>query len=30
MISKDTYKIVRDNAETLDYAIIYNRNFSYN
>ena len=30
MISKETYEIVRDNAETLDSAIIYNRDFSYN
>ncbi len=30
MISKATYEVVRDNAETLDSAIIYNRDFSYN
>ncbi|KAF5317484.1 hypothetical protein D9619_013154 [Psilocybe cf. subviscida] len=30
MISKETYEIVRDNAETLDSAIIYNRDFAYN
>ena len=30
MISKETYEVVRDNAETLDSAIIYNRDFSYN
>ena len=30
MISKETYEIVRDNAETLDSAIIYNRDFNYN
>ena len=30
MISKEIYEVVRDNAETLDSAIIYNRDFSYN
>ena len=30
MISKETYEVVRDNAEALDSAIIYNRDFSYN
>ena len=30
MISKETYEIVRDNAEALDSAIIYNRDFNYN
>jgi len=30
MISEETYQVVRDNAETLDSAIIYNRDFSYN
>ena len=30
MISKETYEVVRDNAETLDSAIIYNRDFNYN
>uniref|UniRef100_A0A8H7XPM7 Ribonucleoside-diphosphate reductase n=1 Tax=Psilocybe cubensis TaxID=181762 RepID=A0A8H7XPM7_PSICU len=30
MISQETYEVVRDNAELLDSAIIYNRDFSYN
>ena len=30
MISKETYGVVRDNAEALDSAIIYNRDFNYN
>ena len=30
MISKEIYEIVRDNAEALDSAIIYNRDFNYN
>ncbi|PPQ64159.1 hypothetical protein CVT24_008794, partial [Panaeolus cyanescens] len=30
MISKETYEAVRDNAEALDSAIIYNRDFHYN
>lgn len=30
MISQEIYEIVRDNAEALDSAIIYNRDFSYN
>ncbi|KAJ3095376.1 Ribonucleoside-diphosphate reductase large subunit, partial [Physocladia obscura] len=30
MISKETYDIVMDNAETLNAAIIYNRDYSYN
>ncbi|KAF8157859.1 ribonucleotide reductase alpha subunit [Crassisporium funariophilum] len=30
MISQETYEIIRDNAETLDSAIIYNRDFNYN
>ena len=30
LISQDIYEIVRDNAEILDSAIIYNRDFSYN
>jgi len=30
MISKETYEIVRDNAEVLDSTIIYNRDFNYN
>jgi ribonucleoside-diphosphate reductase subunit M1 len=30
MISKETYDIVCANAETLDSAIIYNRDFNYN
>jgi ribonucleoside-diphosphate reductase subunit M1 len=30
MISKDTYEVVCANAETLDSAIIYNRDFNYN
>ena len=30
MISKETYEVVRDNAEALDSAIIYNRDFNYN
>jgi ribonucleoside-diphosphate reductase subunit M1 len=30
MISKETYDIVMANAETLDSAIIYERDFQYN
>ncbi|KAJ7359276.1 ribonucleotide reductase alpha subunit [Mycena albidolilacea] len=30
LISKETYEIVAANAETLDAAIIYNRDFTYN
>lgn len=30
MISKETYEIVTKNAEALDSAIIYNRDFNYN
>ena len=30
MISEETYKIVQEHAETLDSAIIYNRDFNYN
>jgi ribonucleoside-diphosphate reductase subunit M1 len=30
MISKEIYEIVRDNAEALDSAIIYNCDFNYN
>jgi hypothetical protein len=30
MISQETFEIVRDNAEALDSAIIYNRDFSFN
>lgn len=30
MISKETYDIVMANAEVLDSAIIYDRDFSYN
>ncbi|TRM60625.1 ribonucleotide reductase [Schizophyllum amplum] len=30
MISDETYKVVMDNAETLDSAIIYDRDFAYN
>ena len=30
MISKETYEIVCANAEMLDSAIIYNRDFNYN
>jgi ribonucleoside-diphosphate reductase subunit M1 len=30
MISKETYDIVCANAELLDSAIIYNRDFNYN
>ena len=30
MISKATYDVVMANAETLDSAIIYNRDFDYN
>ena len=30
MISKEIYDIVTANAEKLDSAIIYNRDFSYN
>ena len=29
MISKDTYDVVMANAETLDSAIIYDRDFQY-
>jgi len=30
MISKETYDVVMSNAETLDSAIIYERDFQYN
>lgn len=30
MISEHHYKIIKDNAEKLDSAIIYDRDFSYN
>ena len=30
MISKETYEIVQANAEVLDSAIIYDRDFNYN
>jgi ribonucleoside-diphosphate reductase subunit M1 len=30
LISKETYEVVAANAETLDAAIIYNRDFTYN
>lgn len=30
MISKDTYEVVQANAERLDSAVIYSRDFSYN
>lgn len=30
MIAQDVYEIVMANAEKLDSAIIYNRDFSYN
>ncbi len=30
MISKETYEVVKANAEILDSAIIYNRDFHYN
>ena len=30
MIAKDIYEIVMANAETLDSAIIYERDFTYN
>ena len=30
MISKEIYEIVCENAEALDSAIIYNRDFNYN
>ncbi|KAG2009750.1 ribonucleotide-diphosphate reductase subunit rnr1 [Coprinopsis cinerea AmutBmut pab1-1] len=30
MISKETWEVIRDNADTLDSAIIYNRDFNYN
>jgi hypothetical protein len=29
MISKETYEIVRDNAEVLNSAVIYDRDFGY-
>ena len=29
MISQETYEIVRDNAEELESAIIYSRDFSF-
>ena len=29
MISREIYEVVHDNADTLDSAIIYNRDFSY-
>lgn len=30
MISQETFDIVMANAETLDSAVIYNRDFNYN
>lgn len=30
MISQETYDVVCEHAETLDSAIIYNRDFTYN
>ena len=30
MISKGIYEVVRANAELLDSAIVYNRDFDYN
>ena len=30
MISKETYEVVQANAERLDSAVIYSRDFSYN
>ncbi len=30
MISKGTYDVVMSNAETLDSAVIYERDFQYN
>lgn len=30
MISKETYEIVQKNAEILDSAVIYDRDFNYN
>ena len=30
MISKETYDVVCANADTLDSAVIYNRDFNYN
>lgn len=30
MISKETYDVVMSNAETLDSAVIYERDFQYN
>lgn len=30
MISDDTYRVIKENAEALDSAIIYNRDFNYN
>jgi ribonucleoside-diphosphate reductase subunit M1 len=30
MISKETYDVVQANAEVLDSAIIYDRDFHYN
>lgn len=30
MISEQTYSVVQKHAATLDSAIIYNRDFSYN
>lgn len=30
MISEETYKVVKENATTLDSAIIYDRDFNYN
>lgn len=30
MIADDVYKVVMDNKDTLDSAIIYNRDFAYN
>jgi ribonucleoside-diphosphate reductase subunit M1 len=30
LISEETYKVVKENATTLDSAIIYDRDFNYN
>ena len=30
MISNEIYEVVRSNAEVLDSAIVYNRDFDYN
>ena len=29
MIAKETYEIIRDNAERLNSAVIYDRDFTY-